>query len=54
MVRVRPSSKEMLRQASLAQRKSMAAVVDDLIVDALSKQFATSDTRINAFLKGNV
>jgi hypothetical protein len=32
----------------------MAAVVDDLIVDALSKQFATSDTRINAFLKGNV
>ena len=54
MVRVRPSSKEMLRQASLAQRKSMAAVVDDLIVESLGKQHASPDSRIDAFLKGNV
>ena len=54
MVRVRPSTKEMLREASVAQRKSMAAVVDDLIVESLSKNYATPDSRINMFLKGNV
>jgi len=52
MVRIRPINKEILRLASVEQRKSMAAIVDDLIVDGLSKDHGEPDSRIDNFLQG--
>jgi predicted HicB family RNase H-like nuclease len=51
MVRVRPSSKEILRNAALAQRRSMAAIVDDLIIDHLGRQYSSANTRLQSFLR---
>lgn len=49
LVRIRPSSKELLIRAAKDQRRSQASVVDTLIVDNLSRQYATSDDRISRF-----
>lgn len=51
MVRVRPTSKEILRNAAMAQRRSMAAIVDDLIIDNLGRQYSSADTRLQSFLR---
>jgi hypothetical protein len=51
MVRVRPTTKEILRNAALAQRRSMAAIVDDLIVDHLGRQYSNADARLQSFLR---
>ncbi len=51
MVRVRPTSKDILRNAALAQRRSMAAIVDDLIIDNLGRQYSNTDTRLQSFLR---
>jgi len=51
MVRVRPTTKEILRNAALAQRRSMAAIVDDLIVDHLGRQYSNADSRLQSFLR---
>jgi hypothetical protein len=51
MVRVRPASKEILRNAALAQRRSMAAIVDDLIIDNLGRQYSSADNRLQSFLR---
>ena len=51
MVRVRPASKDILRNAALAQRRSMAAIVDDLIIDNLGRQYSSADARLQSFLR---
>jgi hypothetical protein len=51
MVRVRPTTKEILRNAALAQRRSMAAIVDDLIVDHLGRQYSNADSRLQSYLR---
>lgn len=53
MVRIRPSSKVLLIRAAQDQRRSQASVVDSLIVDALSRQYSTTDDRLNSMLKAN-
>ncbi len=51
MVRIRPSSKDLLVRAARAQRRSQASVVDSLIVDNLARQYSTTDDRLNSMLK---
>lgn len=53
MVRIRPASKELLVKAAADQRRSQASVVDTLILDNLSKEYADTDVRLDKFLKGN-
>ena len=53
MVRIRPASKELLLKAAVDQRRSQASVVDSLIVNNLSKEYANTDVRLEKFLKGN-
>lgn len=52
LVRIRPASKELLIRAAKDQRRSQASVVDTLIVDNLSRQYASTDDRLSQFLKG--
>jgi len=52
LVRIRPSSKDLLIRAAKDQRRSQASVVDTLIVDNLSRQYASTDDRLDQFLKG--
>jgi hypothetical protein len=52
LVRIRPSSKQLLEKAALEQRRSQASVVDTLIVDNLSREYADTDDRLNKFLNG--
>jgi hypothetical protein len=53
LVRIRPTSKELLLKAAVDQRRSQASVVDSLIVNNLSKEYANTDVRLEKFLKGN-
>jgi hypothetical protein len=50
LVRIRPSSKELLIRAAKDQRRSQASVVEYLIVDNLSRQYASTDDRLIRFL----
>jgi len=52
LVRIRPSSKQLLEKAAEKQRRSQASLVDTLIVDNLSREFADTDDRLNKFLNG--
>lgn len=52
LVRIRPSSKQLLEKAAEQQRRSQASLVDTLIVDNLSREFADTDDRLNKFLNG--
>jgi hypothetical protein len=51
MVRIRLHSKELLVRAAKDQRRSQASVVDTMIVDTLSRQYSTTDDRLNSMLK---
>ena len=52
LVRIRPSSKQLLEKAADQQRRSQASLVDTLIVDNLSREFSDTDDRLNKFLNG--
>jgi len=52
LVRIRPSSKQLLEKAADQQRRSQASLVDTLIVDNLSREFADTDDRLNKFFNG--
>ena len=52
LVRIRPSSKQLLEKAAQEQRRSQASVVDTLIVDNLSREYANTDDRLNKFFNG--
>ena len=52
LVRIRPASKELLEKAAVKQRRSQASLVDTLIVDNLSREFADTDDRLNKFFNG--
>ena len=52
LVRIRPSSKQLLEKAAEKQRRSQASLVDTLIVDNLSREFADTDDRLNKFFNG--
>jgi len=52
LVRIRPSSKALLEKAAEQQRRSQASLVDTLIVDNLSREFADTDDRLNKFFNG--
>jgi uncharacterized protein (DUF1778 family) len=52
LVRIRPSSKQLLEKAAEQQRRSQASLVDTLIVDNLSREFSDTDDRLNKFLNG--
>ena len=54
LVRVRPQAKVLFQKASVDQRKSQSAIVEDLIIDGLSAAYSSPDDRIQAFLKGNI
>jgi hypothetical protein len=42
----------LLEKAAEQQRRSQASVVDTLIVDNLSREYADTDDRLNKFLNG--
>jgi hypothetical protein len=50
MVRIRPVAKQLLVQAATDQRRSQASIVDMLIMEGLSRQYATTDQRLSALL----
>lgn len=52
LVRIRPSSKQLLEKAAVEQRRSQASLVDTLIVDNLSREYADTDERLNKFFNG--
>ena len=52
LVRIRPSSKQLLEKAAVEQRRSQASLVDTLIVDNLSREYADTDERLNKFFSG--
>lgn len=52
LVRIRPASKQLLEKAAEKQRRSQASLVDTLIVDNLSREFADTDDRLNKFFNG--
>ena len=52
LVRIRPSSKQLLEKAAVQQRRSQASLVDTLIVDNLSREYADTDDRLNKFFSG--
>jgi len=52
LVRIRPSSKQLLEKAAVQQRRSQASLVDTLIVDNLSREYADTDERLNKFFSG--
>ena len=52
LVRIRPSSKQLLEKAAVQQRRSQASLVDTLIVDNLSREYADTDERLNKFFNG--
>lgn len=52
LVRIRPSSKQLLEKAAVEQRRSQASLVDTLIVDNLSRDYSDTDERLNKFFNG--
>lgn len=52
LVRIRPSSKQLLEKAAVQQRRSQASLVDTLIVDNLSRDYSDTDERLNKFFSG--
>lgn len=52
LVRIRPSSKQLLEKAAVQQRRSQASLVDTLIVDNLSRDYSDTDERLNKFFNG--
>lgn len=52
LVRIRPSSKQLLEKAAVEQRRSQASLVDTLIVDNLSRDYSDTDERLNKFFSG--
>lgn len=52
LVRIRPSSKQLLEKAAVQQRRSQASLVETLIVDNLSREYADTDERLNKFFNG--
>jgi len=50
MVRVRPHAKELLARASEDQRRSQASIVEQLILDHLTK-YKTTDQRLAEMLR---
>ena len=52
LVRIRPASKQLLEKAAVKQRRSQASLVDTLIVDNLSREYADTDDRLDKFFNG--
>jgi len=53
MVRIRPTSKELLKRAAKAQRRSMASIVDTLIEDHLYNLYSKPSDRLSVLLERN-
>lgn len=52
MFRIRPVAKQMLLAAAADQRRSQASIVEELILEGLSRKYSSLDVRLSAMLKG--
>lgn len=50
MVRLRPSTRELLDKAAEDQRRSRASIIDELIRSALTARYANVNERLQALL----
>lgn len=52
MVRLRPSTRELLDRAAEDQRRSRASIIDELIRDGLRQRYADVNDRLARLLQG--
>lgn len=52
MVRLRPTTRELLDRASEDQRRSRASIIDELIRDGLRQRYADVNDRLARLLQG--
>jgi predicted transcriptional regulator len=52
MVRLRPSTRELLDKAADDQRRSRASIIDELIRDALTPRYADVNERLQRLFQG--
>lgn len=52
MVRLRPSTRELLDKAAEDQRRSRASIIDELIRDGLRQRYADVNDRLARLLQG--
>lgn len=52
MVRLRPSTRELLDKAAHDQRRSRASIIDELIREGLRARYADVNDRLSRFLQG--
>lgn len=52
MVRLRPSTRELLDKAADDQRRSRASIIDELIRDALTSRYADVNERLQRLFQG--
>lgn len=52
MVRLRPTTRQLLEVASKDQRRSMASLIDEAVKTHLQPRYGHLDTRIERFLMG--
>lgn len=52
MVRLRPSTRELLDKAAEDQRRSRASIIDELIREAYQQRFGSVHVRLNKLLGG--
>jgi len=52
MVRLRPSTRDLLDKAAEDQRRSRASIIDELIRDALTPRYADVNDRLQRLFQG--
>jgi uncharacterized protein (DUF1778 family) len=52
MVRLRPSTRQLLDKAAEDQRRSRASIIDELIRDALTPRYADVNDRLQRLFQG--
>jgi hypothetical protein len=52
MVRLRPTTRELLDKAAEDQRRSRASIIDELIREAYQQRFGSVHVRLNKLLGG--
>lgn len=52
LIRLRPTTRELLDKASADQGRSRASIVDQVLRDTLGAQYGTLEPRLQRFLSG--